>query len=239
MSLAVLARMTVANELRRQSRLGIKVINDKVVEGLLVQRQNVEGQQQQFIKLLVMSVFLSFVAWRGGKIQIPGTGASITEIPAFLEISLVVAALSLMWLPYIFLSLQLYDAVIQSIVKHISASNVIDEDIVVASKQLIHLFIKYARRNVVIGRESGYLPSRGGRVYNLLLVGLPMLAYAVVFLLLFASVLVIAHLGLDSGLVGWSVYLFCWFAALIGVFAVSANFVSPKYEMDFAHLESI
>jgi Zn-dependent protease with chaperone function len=54
--------------------------------------------------VLVLAVFFSFVAWRGGKIQIPGTGASITDIPAFLEISLAVAAFSLMWLPYIFLS---------------------------------------------------------------------------------------------------------------------------------------
>ena len=156
MNMGVRARMTVADEIRRQKRLGLDVINEKVVEGLIEQRQYLENQQTQTLKSLVLLVFLSFVAWQGGNIKIPGTGASIAEVPAFLEISLVLSALILMWLPYLFLCIQTYEGVIHTIVKQISAKNLIDEDIVVASKMPVQLYLKYARENVVIGRKNGF-----------------------------------------------------------------------------------
>jgi hypothetical protein len=94
--------MTAANEIRRQSRLGMDVINEKVVEGLIEQRQYFEKQQQQILRSLLLLVFLSFVTWQGANIKIPGTGVSIAEVPAFFEISLVLSALCLMWVPYNF-----------------------------------------------------------------------------------------------------------------------------------------
>lgn len=239
MNMGVRARMTVADEIRRQKRLGLDVINEKVVEGLIEQRQYLENQQTQTLKSLVLLVFLSFVAWQGGNIKIPGTGASIAEVPAFLEISLVLSALILMWLPYLFLCIQTYEGVIHTIVKQISAKNLIDEDIVVASKMPVQLYLKYARENVVIGRKNGFKMSPRGKVYNGMLVGLVLFAFVLMFAFLFVSVLVIAHLGLDDGFVGWSVYLLCWFVICVGVFAISANFVNSRYEMDFDHLENI
>jgi hypothetical protein len=124
-------------------------------------------------------------------------------------------------------------------VKQTSAANLIDEEIIVASRMPVQLYLKYARTDVVIGRENGYLISRLGQIYNGLLVGLVLGVFLLIFAFLFVSVLVIAHLGLDEGFVGWSVYLLCWFTSLVGVFAISANFVRLRYEMDFKHLERI
>ncbi|MDP2618774.1 MAG: hypothetical protein Q8P46_01120 [Hyphomicrobiales bacterium] len=239
MTINVLARMTAADEIRRQKRLGLDVINEKVIEGLIEQRQHLENQQTQTLKILVLLVFLSFVAWQGGNIKIPGTGASIAEVPGFLEISLVLSALTLMWLPYLFLSIQIYEGVIQSIVKQLSAQNLIDEDIVVASRMPVQLFLKYARESVIIGRKNGFTISPHGKAYNTILVGLLLLAFSLFFVFLFVSVLVIAHLGLDDEFLGWSVYLLCWFVICVGVIAISANFVNSRYEMDFNHLEII
>lgn len=237
MNLGVLARMTVTDEIHRQKRLDLDIINEQVIQGLIEQRQKFDLQQTQTVRSLVLLVFLSFVAWQGGNIKIPGTGASIAEVPAFLEISLVLSALTIMWLPYLFLCIQMYDAVIESAVKHLSAESLIDEDIIVASRMPIQLYLKYARHEVVIGRENGYKISGYGKIYNSLIIGLPLLAFLFAFAFLFVSVLVIAHLGLGDGFVGWSVYLVCWFVILVGVFGISANMVSPSYEMDFDHLE--
>ncbi len=103
----------------------------------------------------------------------------------------------------------------------------------------VQLYLKYARSDVVIGRENGYIMSTFGKVYNGMLIGLVLASILLCFIFLFVSVLVIAHHGLDESFAGWSIYLFCWFVILIGVFAISANFVSSRYEMDFDHLETI
>ena len=239
MSMIVRARMTAADEIRRQKRLGLGVINEKVIEGLIMQRQYLEKEQTNLGKSLVLLVFLSFVAWQGGNIKIPGTGISIADVPAFLEISLVLSSLHLMWLPFVFINIQSYDAVTQSIAKQLLAENLIDEDIVIASKLPMQLFLKYARDEIVFGRENGFKMSTFGKIYNGLLLSLLVLSFTLVFFFLFVSVIIIAHQGLDNGFTGWSIYLLCWFLILVGVFAVSANFVNSKYEMDFNHLEKI
>lgn len=238
MSIIVLARMMSANEIRRQRRLGLNIINQEVIEGLIERRKQVEAEQTQVIRKLVGAVFLSFIAWQGGNITIPGTGTSIAEIPAFLEISLVSAALLLMWLPYLFLNIQLYDGLIQSIVQSLTTRSAIDEDIVVASRLPVQLYIKYARTDVVIGRSNGYTLSTVGKVYNIFLIALPIFVFMSIFVCLFVSVLAIAHLGLQDSYVGWAIYSLCWLAAFVGVYAISANFASFKYEVDFTKLES-
>jgi len=239
MSMNVRARMTIADEIRRQKRLGLEVINEKVIEGLIEQRQYLEKEQTKLYKNLVVLVFLSFIAWQGVNIKIPGAGISIADVPAFLEISLVLSSIYLMWLPYVFINIQSYDAVIQSIVKQITTKNLIDEEIVVASKLPVQLFCKYARDEIVFGRENGFKMSTLGKIYNGLLISLVLFSFFLVFLFLFVSVIIIAHQGLDSGFTGWSVYLLCWFLILVGVFAISASFVNFKYEMDFENLERI
>lgn len=211
MNMILRARMTIADEIRRQKRLGLEVINEKVINGLIEQRQHLEKQQTDCGKALVILIFLSFVASQGGDIKIPGTGISIAEVPAFLEISLVLSSLYLMWLPYLFLNIQCYDAVLQAITKQLSTKNLIDEDIVVASKLPSQLFLKYARNDIVFGRMNGYKMSTFGKIYNGLLISLLSLSLTLLFFFMFMAIFIIAHQSLDTGFVGWSTYLLCCF----------------------------
>lgn len=118
-SLYVRANMFTAEELRRQKRLGINELNENVLEGLVNQRAKFEGQQVNLIRSLTISLLLAFVAWSGGNIQIPGTSASLVEIPAFLELSLISASFSVLMVTYSFLSIQSYNAVISAVAREV------------------------------------------------------------------------------------------------------------------------
>jgi hypothetical protein len=65
-NLYVRASMFTAEELRRQKRLALAEINENVLEGLVNQRANLEAQQNNLIRTLVISLFFSFIAWSGG-----------------------------------------------------------------------------------------------------------------------------------------------------------------------------
>ena len=208
-NLYVRASMFTADELRRQKRLGLNEINENVLEGLVSQRAKLEDQQNKIIRSLAISLFLAFIAWNGGNIQIPGTGASIAEIPAFLELSLITAAFSVLMVTYSFLSIQLYNSVIAAVASDVLAKNKLDPDLFAAAHTPTWLFVKYCKGAPVDGRIPGYKISARGRIFYGFLVGLVSVILLGLWLLAIASILYIAHSGLSDDVAGWVVYATC------------------------------
>lgn len=238
-SLYVRASMFTSEELRRQKRLGLGELNEGVLEGLVNQRGKLEVQQNNLIRSLMISLFLAFIAWSGGGIQIPGTKASIVEIPAFLELSLIAASFSVLMATYSFLSIQLYNAVIAAIASDILAKSKLDPDLFSAAHTPTWLFLKYSRKDPVDGRVPGYKLSASGRVFYGLLVGLLSLILLTLWILSIVSILYIAHSGLSDDLAGWVVYCTCIVIIIASFVSMAANIVEFTNEMDFSVLEEM
>jgi hypothetical protein len=238
-NLYVRASMFTADELRRQKRLGLEEINENVLEGLVSQRASLEIQQTNLIRSLIISLFFSFIAWNGGNIQIPGTGASIADIPAFLELSLIAAAFSVLMVTYSFLSIQLYNAVISAVANDVLAKNKLDPDIFSAAHAPMWLFVKYCKAAPVDGRKPGFRISKLGRIFYRILVGFLSIILLALWLLAIASIIYIAHTGLSNGVAGWIVYAICIIIIFASFISMAANIVEFAHEMDFSVLEEI
>jgi len=238
-SLYVRASMFTADELRRQKRLGLNEINEDVLKGLVNQRTKLEAQQNNLIRSLTISLFLAFIAWSGGNIQIPGTGASIAQIPAFLELSLITAALCVLLVTYSFLSIQLYGAVIAAVAGDVLAKNKLDPDLFAAAHSPEWLFLKYSQDAPVNGRTPGYKISAFGRLfYGVLVQSVSVILLALWFLAI-ASILYIAHSGLSDDVAGWVVYVTCIIVIFASFVSMVANALEFTHEMDFSVLEEV
>ncbi len=236
-SLFVRAAMFTADELRRQRRLGLNDLNENTINGMVEQRKHFEDQQSKMVRAMSISLFLAFVSWSGGDIEIPGTGTSIGEVPAFLELSLVSAAFSVLMITYSFLSIQMYNAVISSIASHVLAKSELDPDLFVAAKAPTWLFIKYTQTEPVTGREAGYKISTCGKLYNALLLGALVFILLSGWLLAIGCIAYIAHTGLSGTIVGWSVYILCLAMIVTSLISMAANFMQFETELDFDFLE--
>ncbi len=233
------ASMFTADELRRQKRLDLKEVNQNVLEGLVNQRAKLEAQQNKIISSLTATLFLAFIAWNGGNIQFPGTGASIADIPAFLELCLIAAALSVLMVTYTFLSIQLYNAMISAVASDVLAKNKLDPDLFAAAHTPTWLFVKYCQVAPVNGRKPGFRISAPGRVFYDVLVGSLSAILLALWLLAIASILYIAHTGLSDDLVGWVVYVTCDLIIFASFISMAANVVEFTHEMDFSLLEEM
>lgn len=238
-NLFVRASMFTADELRRQKRLGLNEINENVLKGLVNQKTKLEVQQNNLLRSLAISMFLAFVAWNGGNIQIPGTGVSIADIPAFLELSLITAALCVLMITYTFLSIQLYGAVITAVASEILAKNKLDPGLFAASCAPEWLFIKYCKMAPVDGREPGFKISTCGRVFYGALVWSISIIILALWLLAIISILYIAHSGLSDDIAGWTIYFTCIVIICAAFISMAANIVPFSHEMDFSILEEI
>jgi hypothetical protein len=238
-SLYVRASMFTADELRRQKRLDLKEINQNVLEGLVNQRAELEAQQNKIISSLTVTLFLAFIAWNGGNIQIPGTGTSIADVPAFLELCLIAAAFSVLMVTYSFLSIQLYNAVISAVASDVLAKNKLDPDLFTAANTPTWLFVKYCQAAPVNGRKPGYRISALGRIFYGLLVGSLSAILLTLWLLAIASIVYIAHTGLSDDVVGWVVYATCILIIFASFISMAANIVEFNHEMDFSALEEM
>jgi hypothetical protein len=238
-NLYVRASMYTADELRRQRRLGLNEVNETVLQGLVDQRAKLEGQQTNLLRSLTISLFLAVIAWNGGNIEIPGTGASIAEIPSFLELSLIAASLSVLMVTYSFLSIQLYNAVISAVARDVLAKNKLDPDLFAAAQSPTWLFIKYCRAAPVDGRVPGFKVSGIGRTFYGILVGLSAIILLGLWFLAIASILYIAHSGLSNDVAGWAVYATCIVIIFASFISMAANIIEFTHEMDFSVLEEI
>jgi hypothetical protein len=238
-SLYVRASMFTADELRRQKRLDLKEVNETVLEGLVNQREKLEAQQNNIIRSLTISLFLAFIAWNGGDIQIPWTGASIVDVPAFLELCLIAAAFSVLMVTYSFISIQLYNAVISAVAGDVLAKNKLDPDLFTAAHTPTWLLVKYCQAAPVNGREPGYRISTPGRIFYGVLVGLLTMILLTLWLLAIASILYIAHTGLSDDLAGWVVYATCVLIIFTSFIAMAANIIEFTHDMDFSMLENV
>jgi len=231
--------MFTADELRRQKRLGLEEINENVLDGLVEQRAQLEGQQNNIIRSLTISLFLAFVAWSGGNIKIPGTGASIDEVPAFLEISLITAAFCVLMVTSTFLSLQMYNAVIAAVASDVLGKSKLDPDLFSAARVPTWLFFKYCKEAPVDGRIPGFKVSKGGKVFYGVLVGFTTVVLLALWFLAISSILYIAHSGLSDSVAGWTVYVTCIAIIFASLLCMAANVVEFTNEMDFSVLEEI
>lgn len=238
-SLYVRASMFTADELRRQKRLGLREVNENVLDGLVSQRANLEAQQNNLIRSLTISLFFSFIAWNGGNIQIPGTGASIADVPGFLELSLIAAAFSVLMITYSFLSIQLYNAVITAVASDLLAKNKLDPDLFTAAHAPTWLFVKYCKAAPVDGRKPGYRVSKLGRIFYGILVGFSSIILLALWLISIASIIYIAHTGLSDDVAGWVVYSTCITIIFAALISMAANIVEFTHEMDFSVLEEM
>ena len=238
-NLYVRAAMFTSDELSRQRRLGVNEIDEDVLKGLIVQREKIEAQKTGMVKTLVIALFLGFVAWNGGNIQIPGTGASIAEVPAFLELSLIAAAFSALLVTYCFITIQIYSAVISSVTKDVLAKNTFDPDLFSAANTPTWLYIKYSQYAPVIGRTPGFMVSKGGRLFFALLTGGLNVIILILWFLAIASIIYMAHYGLSDTLAGWAVYSACIAMILVSFISMLANVLQFKTELDFNILERI
>lgn len=238
-SLYVRANMFTADELRRQKRLGLEEVNESVLEGLVNQRAKLEGQQNNLIRSLTISLFLAFIAWSGGNIQIPGTGVSMVEIPAFLELSLIAASFSVLMITCSFLAIQLYNAVIAAVASDVLAKNKLDPDLFAAAHSPMWLFLKYSRSAPIDGRTPGYKISMPGRVFYGVLVGFLSVIILALWILAIACILYIAHSGLSDDIAGWVVYATCIAIILASFLSMAANIVEFTHDLDFSVLEEM
>lgn len=238
-SLYVRASMFTADELRRQKRLELSDINEDVLDGFVVQRKHFEDQQEKMIRALSIALFLAFVSWSGGDIKIPGTGTSIGEVPAFLELSLISAAFSVLMITYSFLSIQMYNAVISAVAEAVLAKNKLDPDLFAAAKVPTWLFIKYTQKAPVNGRMPGFKISTYGKIYNKLLLGSLVTILMLGWFFAITCIVYIAHTGLTESIAGWSVYLLCVGMIFVSFISMAANFLEFENEMDFDILETI
>ncbi|PVH28183.1 hypothetical protein DDE20_13830 [Pararhodobacter oceanensis] len=233
------ASIFTADELRRQKRLNLNVVNESVLEGLVNQKEKQEAQQNNIIRSLVISLFFAFVSWNGGNIRIPGTGASISEIPAFLEISLITAAFSVLMITYSFLSIQLYGAVITEVARAVVAKSKLDPDIFAAARSQNWLFVKYFKYAPVDGRLPVYKISKIGKYFYDALIASFSLIVLGLWVLAISSILFIAHTGLSNDAAGWAVYITCGVIIAASFISMAANIVEFTHEVDFAVLEKI
>lgn len=238
-SLTVRASMFTSDELRRQKRLGLSEVDRNVLDGLVAQRSKIEAQQDKLIRSLTISLFFAFIAWHGGTIQIPGTGASIAEVPAFLELSLISAAFSVLMITYTFLSVQIYTAIISAVASDVLAKNKLDPDLFSAAQAPVWLFFKYSQEAPVNGRVPGYKISSSGRVFYGLLVGSVTFLILALWFLAIASILYIAHSGLSDDLAGWAIYSTCIALICASFIAMAANVVEFTHEMNCEALETM
>ena len=205
----------------------------------MTQREKLEAQQNNLIRSLSISLFLAFIAWNGGNIQIPGTGASIEDVPAFLELCLISAAFCVLMITYSFLSLQLYTAVISAVASEVMAKSKLDPDLFAAAHTPTWLFVKYCQAAPVNGREPGFRISVPGRIFYSVLVGLLLTILLSLWVLAIASILYIAHTGLSNNLAGWAVYATCVLMIIASFIAMAANIIEFTHEMDFSVLEDM
>ncbi len=238
-SLYVRASMFTADELRRQKRFGLNQINEELLSGLVEQRRQLEIKQETLIRSLYISLFISFVAWRGESVTIPGTGALVSEVPAILELALISAAFGVLFASYSFLSIQLYNSLISAIASVVLAKSKLDPDIFAAAQTPTWLFAKYAQRAPVNGREPGFKISRLGNIYNSILTGFISIIILAAWLFSVFSIAYLAHTGLSNSWTGWSVYILCIVIILAAIFSMAANFLEFEHEMDFDILEKI
>lgn len=236
-SLYVRASMFTADELRRQKRLGLNAINESVLEGLVSQRRSIEEQQNRILRSLTVSLFFAFIARNGGNIQIPGTGASIAEVPAFLELSLIVAAFCILMINYSFISVQMYNAIITAVASEVLAKNKLDPDLFGAAHAPTWLFIKYSQPAPVNGRIPGFKISKLGGLFYGLMTGSMTFIFLALWIFAIASTLYIAHSGLSNSVGGWSTYSVCIAIICVSFISMAANVLEFTHEMDFDHLE--
>ena len=233
------ASMFTHDELGRQKRLGLNEIDKSVFEGLVSQRTKIEEQQQKIIRSFAISLFLAFVAWNGGDIQIPGTGVSIAELPSFLELSLIAASLGVLMITYTFLSIQIYNAIITAVAEKVLAKNQLDPDIFAASHAPVWLFFKYSQQAPVNGRPPGFKISKWGSLFYKLLVGSGALILLGLWFVSISCIVYIAHSGLSDNIAGWATYCMVIMTVGASFISMAANVISFTHEMDFDILEKM
>jgi hypothetical protein len=225
-------------ELRRQKRLGLSDLNEDVLKGLVEQRKYFEGQQDKMVRSLAVALFMAFVAWSGNDIKIPGTGTSIGGVPAFLELSLITAAFSVLMITYAFLSIQMHSSVISAFAQVVLAKGDLDPDLFAAAKVPTWLFLKYAQAAPVNSRLPGFRISTLGNIYNKLLIGSLVFVMLAGWIFAIICILYIAHTGLSGSIAGWAVYLLCIGLIFVAIISMAANVLKFEHEMDFDLLEA-
>lgn len=232
LSVLVKATMLTRQEILRARALDTDLLGDETVVGMIQQHAALNVQMQAILKGAILSLFMAFVAWSGGNISIPGTGATIAEVPAFFEISLVGSAFCLMFIPYIFLSTQIYEGMISVLIKGSSLDGSIDSDMIKSSKMPVWLFIKYMTPNEIIGRKSVYQISKMGIFFNLLTLLLISLTVTGIYLCLNCAVIYLAIVGLTDSLAHSSIFIVCCLCIFVAAVGILANLVSFSHKVN-------
>ncbi|MCR9236176.1 MAG: hypothetical protein NXI17_05850 [Alphaproteobacteria bacterium] len=223
LSLVVKARMLARQEVLRDKALDTNIFDNSLILGLIEQNGKLRHQMYSMTRNAVFLLFLAFVALSGGDITIPGTGSKIGDIPAFFEISLVLCAIQLSFIPVQFLSTQLYAGVISVFIEARSADGSVDHDLVNASKEPVWLFVKYATSPITVRRPDAYEISEVGRIFYALMVASFSILILSAYLMINVSMLYLAHFGLSDSFVQWCIYIFCWFCFAVVVFGAIGN----------------
>ena len=203
------SRLLTRQEILRDRLLKSDILNRGLIEGMIVQNNKLKSQMETILKSAILSLFFAFVALQGGAFKIPGTGATISEIPAFFEIAIVVCALNHMYIPFLFLSTQLYDGNIAVLIDSKSMDGVVDSDLLKSSMCSEWLFIKYANAQPSIGRQNIYENSKKGKVFNFFLVSMLLFTIIAAYLMLNISMIYLAYVGLADSFAHWSIFIFC------------------------------
>lgn len=223
LSILVKARMLARQEVLRARALESDILSDSLIEGMIKQNENLNSQMQNVLKGAVLTLLLAFVAWKGGNIRIPGTGATIAEIPAFFEIAIIVCALQLLFVPFMFLSTQLYEGIISVFIESRSIDGLVDADLVKSSRMPVWLFIKYANAESTIGRPNLYENSKSGKIFNRLLISSLTLILLTTYIMINISMLYLAHVGLTVSFTHWAIYLVCVMCFSVSVIGILGN----------------
>jgi len=223
LSILVKARILARQEVLRARILKADVLNDDLIDGMIKQNEKLQSQMLGMLKGAIVTLFLAFVAWQGGSIKIPGTGTTIAEIPAFFEIAIVVCALQLLLVPFIFLSTQLYEGIVSVLIEGRSVDGLIDADLVKSSKMPVWLFVKYAQIHPTIGRPNLYENSFLGKLFNAILIGALTIVLLAAFLMLNISMIYLAHVGLTNSFVHSCIYAVCVLCFIVAVIGILGN----------------
>lgn len=229
LSLGVKARMLARQEVLRDKALDTNIFDGDLITGLIEQNQKLRHQMYSLTRNAVVALFLAFVAWKGGNIAVPGTSSKIGEIPAFFEISLVVCAVQLSFIPFLFLSTQLYEGIISVLVESRSVDGLVDSDLVKASKEPIWLFVKYVQPQIITGRTELYEISKSGRIFNIIFIIPLIIVVLLAYILLNFSILYLAHVGLSNSVTHVVIYIICIFCLLTALVGALGNI------LEFSH----
>ncbi|MEM1377589.1 MAG: hypothetical protein AAGG69_09385 [Pseudomonadota bacterium] len=193
-------------------------------------KQRLEVQQQNFLRSAVTGLFFAALALNGADIKIPFIDATIGQIPYIMQGSLVIAAVGLAFAPFAFVSIQIYDGLIDVTAKRIG-KGLIDPVPIVASLKPMWLVFNFGNPIPVAGTERGLKVKRAGRLALSLMTILIALFIIALLIFLYGSLIYLAYAQFTWLFANALAAAIVAISAIIAATTILATFARFDYEI--------